>query len=71
MVDIREDIVTGFCVMCDIMASSTLSQKTDPKLQYCVGRELLLLGTLAYRHRSFLMVDIREDIVTGFLMSPI
>ena len=51
MVDPRDDLVSK-----DFMSPKRLAlpflKKTSPKLQYCVGRELLLLGTLAYRCRN-------------------
>ena len=61
MVDIREDIVTGFfmspiCisnVSCKTyMLAPPYLKKKDPKLQSCVGRELLCFDLLRYTCRN-------------------
>ena len=46
----------------------------DPKLQCCVGRELLCFDLLRYTHLenfNFLMVDLRDDLDLSDLMQSI
>ena len=47
---------------------STISQYKACQVQYCIGRQLLLLSPMWYnmvQNANFLMVDLREDFTQG------
>ena len=47
---------------------STISQYEACQVQYCIGRQLLLLSPIWYnmvQNANFLMVDLREDFTQG------
>ena len=48
---------------------STYLKIIDLKVQYCKGREFLLLVPIVYGHMSFSTVDLRDYLVPGLLMA--